>query len=115
MQSDYITDERSLAFFADSQHRIQTMATIHEQLYQSESLGEIHIELHQDNRQKIYLKIWDNGVGMSDKINWQESNSLGLKLVRIFAKQLKAEVEYDFSKGVSFSLIFEQLKYRSRF
>lgn len=180
LQSDYITDERSLAFFADSQHRIQTMATIHEQLYQSESLGEInlsdyisrlvdnlvfscsnrqvktiidiepvflnletaipcgllinelitnslkhafpndisgeiHIELHQEDRQKIYLKIWDNGVGMSDKINWQESNSLGLKLVRIFAKQLKAEVEYNFSKGVSFSLIFEQLKYRSRF
>ena len=180
LQTDYITDEQALAFFADSQHRIQTMAIIHEQLYQSENLGEINlsdyisrlidnlvfscsnrqvktiidlesvslnletaipcgllinelitnslkhafpnnrpgeicVELHQDEQQKIHLKIWDNGIGISNEINWQESNSLGLKLVQIFAKQLKAEVECNFNKGVSFYLTFEQLKYRSRF
>lgn len=180
LQSDYITDERSLAFFADSQHRIQTMATIHEQLYQSETLGEInlsdyinrlvdnlvfshsnrqiktiidvapvflnletaipcgllinelitnslkhafpdnrvgeiYIELDRDDRSTIHLKIWDTGIGMSHEVDWHKSNSLGLKLVEIFTKQLKAEVECDVAQGVLFYLKFQELKYKSRF
>ena len=41
LQSDYIHDEEVLAIFADSQMRIQTMALIHEQLYQTKDLGQI--------------------------------------------------------------------------
>jgi PAS domain S-box-containing protein len=35
LQSDYIEDGKSLNLFADNQNRIQSMALIHEQLYQS--------------------------------------------------------------------------------
>lgn len=39
LQPETIEDQQMLDLFADSQSRIQTMALIHEQLYQSEDLG----------------------------------------------------------------------------
>ncbi|NES05696.1 MAG: PAS domain-containing protein, partial [Okeania sp. SIO2F4] len=182
LQSDYIEDEKVLDLFADSQNRIQTMALIHEQLYQSKDLGkidfseyihtlmdnllssysnresiinpiinvepislnletaipcgllinelvtnslkyafpngengEVSIELHQDEQEKIHLTIGDNGIGMPADFDWQNSSSLGLKLVRILSKQLKAEIEFDATQGTVVNLIFSPLKYKPRF
>ncbi len=44
LQSDYLEDERFSSVFADSQSRIETMALVHEQLYQSEDLRQINLE-----------------------------------------------------------------------
>ncbi|MGD1702344.1 PAS domain-containing protein [Dapis sp. BLCC M229] len=182
LQSDYIEDEKVLDLFADSQNRIQTMALIHEQLYQSKDLGQIDfseyihtlidnlfcsysnresiinpiinvepislnletaipcgllinelvtnslkyafpngengelgIELHQDEQEKIYLTIRDNGIGIPADFDWQNSSSLGLKLVRILSKQLKAEIEFDGTQGTVVNLRFFPLKYKPRF
>ncbi|MBD2461440.1 CBS domain-containing protein [Oscillatoria sp. FACHB-1407] len=43
LQSDYIKDEKILALFNESQHRIRSMALIHEKLYQSKDLSSIHM------------------------------------------------------------------------
>ncbi|MEB3341114.1 PAS domain-containing protein [Okeania sp.] len=182
LQSDYIEDERIMELFADSQNRIQTMALIHEQLYQSKDLGQVNfreyihnlmdnllcsyinresiinpiinvesitmnletaipcgliinelvtnslkyafpnsengevvIELYQDEEEKIHLTIRDNGIGIPPDFDWQNSPSLGLKLVRILSKQLKAEIEFDGTQGTVFNLIFFPLKYKPRF
>jgi len=182
LQSDYIEDEKVLDLFADSQNRIQTMALIHEQLYQSKDLakidfseyihtlmdnllssynntetiinprvnvesislnletaipcgliinelvtnslkyafpngenGEVGIELHQDEQAKIYLTIRDNGIGIPADFDWQNSSSLGLKLVRILSKQLKAEIEFNGNQGTVVNLKFSPLKYKPRF
>ncbi|MGD1804683.1 PAS domain-containing protein [Dapis sp. BLCC M126] len=182
LQSDYIEDEKVLELFADSQNRIQTMALIHEQLYQSKDLGqidfteyihtlmdnllcsysnreniihpvinvepislnletaipcgllinelvtnslkyafpngengEVGLELHQDEQEKIHLTIRDNGIGIPADFDWQNSSSLGLKLVRILSKQLKAEIEFDGSQGTVVNLKFSPLKYKPRF
>lgn len=178
LQSEQIEDERLLNLFADSQNRIQAMALIHEQLYQSQDFGKvefgdylqrlihnlsfsygnqtqaicpviktepvqinldtaipcgllinelvtnafkhafpdgqagtIYIQLDQDEAQQFNLKIWDDGVGLPASVNWQDSTSLGLKLVRILAKQLKATITLDFSQGTSVQLTFAELKY----
>ncbi|MGB3693123.1 MAG: PAS domain S-box protein [Spirulinaceae cyanobacterium] len=44
LQSDYLEDERFSSIFADSQSRIETMALVHEQLYQSKDLRQINLE-----------------------------------------------------------------------
>lgn len=41
LQSAYVTDEKALEFFRDSQQRIQSMAMVHEQLYLNEDLSRI--------------------------------------------------------------------------
>ncbi len=182
LQSDYIEDEKVLELFSDSQNRIETMALIHEQLYQSKDLGKINfreyihtlmdnllcsysnretiinpiinvesisinletaipcgliinelvtnslkyafpngedgevgLELHQDEQEKIHLTIRDNGIGIPADFDWQNSSSLGLKLVRILSKQLKAEIEFDGTQGTVVNLRFFPLKYKPRF
>jgi PAS domain S-box-containing protein len=77
--------------------------------------GEIYIQFDRDKDELLHLRVQDNGVGIPDRINWQNSPSLGLKLVRILAQQLKAKIECDRTNGTSFSLTFQELNYRPRF
>jgi two-component sensor histidine kinase len=41
LQSNQIDDEETLALFANSEHRVRAMATIHERLYLSQDLAKI--------------------------------------------------------------------------
>jgi two-component sensor histidine kinase len=77
--------------------------------------GEIHIELHQEVGQMLHLYVWDNGIGIPDSLDWQNSNSLGLKLIGLFSQQLRADTHHAFANGVFFHLTFEPLKYNPRF
>lgn len=43
LQAKYLSDEQALKIFRNSQNRIETMALIHEKLYQSEDLSRINI------------------------------------------------------------------------
>lgn len=77
--------------------------------------GEIHIELHQEVGQKLHLYVWDDGIGIPDSLDWQNSNSLGLKLIGLFSQQLRADMHHAFANGVFFHFAFEPLKYKPRF
>jgi PAS domain S-box-containing protein len=44
LQTNYITDEKSLAIFEESRNRVRSMALIHEKLYQNESLSSLNIK-----------------------------------------------------------------------
>ncbi|NJL44828.1 MAG: response regulator [Leptolyngbyaceae cyanobacterium SM2_3_12] len=43
LQANYLTDPQAIQYFEDSQHRIQSMALIHEKLYQSSNLAQIDL------------------------------------------------------------------------
>jgi two-component sensor histidine kinase len=77
--------------------------------------GEIHIELHQEIGQKLHLYVWDDGIGIPDSLDWQNSSSLGLKLIGLFSQQLRADMHHAFANGVFFHFAFEPLKYNPRF
>jgi len=79
--------------------------------FPNSQFGEIKIELKLDQQQQIYLRISDNGIGIPGNIDWQDSPSLGLRLVSILGDQLEASVEVDFSNGTSFTLIFQEQSY----
>lgn len=78
-------------------------------------LGEVRIVMFKDINEKFVLEVCDNGIGIPSTVNWETSNSLGLKLVRILAKQLNGTITVDTSEGTSISLIFSELKYKQRF
>ncbi len=174
LQSSYVEDEAVRNLFHDSQNRIQTMAVIHEQLYQSDDLseinladyikrlvsnlflsynhsqggikpitnlevchlnietaipagllinelvtnafkhafphgkGEVTINLRLKKKDNIVLEVKDNGKGFPKDLNWEDSPSLGLRLVRLLTQQLDAEIEVQSSpeKGTCFCLEF---------
>lgn len=174
LQSSYIEDEQVRSLFDDSQNRIQTMAVIHEQLYQSDDLSQINfadyinrlvsnlflsynhyhtgikpVTYLQECRlnietaipagllinelvtnafkhafptgegevtinliakeEDIELEVKDNGIGLPDNLNIEQTNSLGLRLVRLLAQQLDAEivVESEKNQGSCFRLCFK--------
>lgn len=181
LQADNLNDRRLTDLFTTAQNRIQAIALIHEQLYQSDNLvqvdfgeylkrlilnvflvntcelglvkpmievetvhlnletavpcgllinellvnslkhafpnrrsGEVHVALYQ-NDQLIHVSVQDNGIGIAPDLDWQNTASLGFKLVCILAKQLKAKVHLDRTFGTSVQLTFSELKYKPRF
>ncbi len=68
------------------------------------------IELQSTKSNQIKLEIKDNGKGFPPDLNWQESPSLGLRLVRLLAQQLDAEINVNSNQnGTCFSLEFSPL------
>lgn len=60
------------------------------------------------------LYISDNGIGLPEDLNIQESSTLGLKLINSLAIQLEGELEIKSNNGTSFLLKFKELKYDER-
>jgi len=50
--------------------------------------------------------IKDNGDGIPNRIQMDNGNSLGLRLISMLTTQLKGEVRLDRSKGTSFRIEF---------
>ncbi|MFB3819555.1 MAG: sensor histidine kinase [Candidatus Methylomirabilales bacterium] len=55
---------------------------------------------------RIQIRIWDNGRGLPEGLDIQQSTSLGLRLVRILAQRLKAEIRVESYEGAAFTLTF---------
>ncbi|NEN89280.1 MAG: GAF domain-containing protein [Okeania sp. SIO3H1] len=83
--------------------------------FPDQRVGKVQIAMFKDINQKLVLEVCDNGIGIPSTVNWETSNSLGLKLVRLLAKQLNGTLTFDTSNGTSISLIFSELKYKQRF
>lgn len=72
--------------------------------------GEIHIALRQEPDQTYILHMGDNGIGFSEKITFETSKSLGLKLIHNLARQLKGSITRDSSlKGTNYILRFREI------
>jgi PAS domain S-box-containing protein len=76
--------------------------------------GEIRINLRSDNDKKYILTVSDNGVGFPKDLDFRNTESLGLRLVRALTNQLKGNIEIDSNGGTEFKIIFEELKYKAR-
>jgi PAS domain S-box-containing protein len=181
LQSDHVQDQTTLSVLRDSQSRLQTMALIHEQLYQSKDLQEIDFEaylrrlvqnlllsygeaathitlnlaiasvylnietaipcgllinelvtnalkhafpeqtmgmidihLHSDPEGYLNLLIQDDGIGLDPDIFTTQTGSFGVKLIKILARQLKADMSIQSEPGTLFHLRFRELSYKPR-
>ena len=77
---------------------------------QNDDEGEIHIALRQEPDQSYILHMGDNGIGFSEKITFETSKSLGLKLIHNLARQLKGSITRDSSqKGTNYILRFKEI------
>jgi PAS domain S-box-containing protein len=71
--------------------------------------GEIKISMYSLNKNEIELIVTDNGVGLPKKVDFRDTETLGLHLVRILAEdQLHGDIKLDRTKGTSFSIRFRR-------
>lgn len=68
--------------------------------------GEIRIELHDHADGMARLIVADNGVGLKADVDWVNTRSLGLRLVRTLAEQLGAKIEVHSTAGLEVRLAF---------
>ncbi|WP_321421202.1 histidine kinase dimerization/phosphoacceptor domain -containing protein [uncultured Methanobacterium sp.] len=76
--------------------------------------GEFKIELHSCSDGFYDLIISDNGVGMPENINFDETDTLGLQLVNSLVNQLEGTIELSRDRGTKFNIKFKELEYKER-
>ena len=70
--------------------------------------GEVRIGLSTSPERRIELRVEDDGIGLPGSVDIQETNSLGLRLVRILAGQIDASVACFTGGGTVFEVRFRQ-------
>lgn len=86
LQAEYTSDKKAVESLKDSTNRIGSIAFIHEHLYRSDDLN--------------------NGIGLSENLDFRNSSTLGLSLVSVLTQQLKGSIELDKTKGTKFKITF---------
>jgi len=177
LQSGNITDKQYLDMFKESQHRIKSMALVHEKLYQTKNLadidfkgyvkslvislfrsyktkpgkitlktevgdvalgleravpcgliinelvsnslkyafpeeraGEIRVAFNSTDENMLVLEVSDNGIGMPEKLDFRNTESLGLHLVTILSEdQLHGTIELNRTDGTKFYIRFKNI------
>jgi two-component system, sensor histidine kinase PdtaS len=69
--------------------------------------GIVSVRLISLPNQRLSMTVEDNGIGMPSDFDPEASVSLGLKLVRILARQIRADWKYTPGNGTAFTLVFE--------
>ena len=68
--------------------------------------GEVRIRMRRQSAATISLTLSDTGVGLPPNVDWANSRSLGLRLVRALAEQLHASLDVRSDGGTEVHLLF---------
>lgn len=70
--------------------------------------GKIEIDLSQTSEHTYLLRVSDDGIGLPEGYDMEHSETLGLKLVKILSRQLKAKLNYSVHNGTEFKIEFSE-------
>jgi len=76
--------------------------------------GEIKIDFREILDRQFYLSIQDNGSGFPTDFDVENTETLGVRLVKMLADQLDGEISIDSHSGTCYNLLFKELNYRRR-
>jgi PAS domain S-box-containing protein len=76
-----------------------------------EGIITIHLKSLQD---KMELTIADNGIGLPKDIDIDNTEILGLQLVKSLVNQIGGKIELDQTHGTEFKIIFKEVEYNER-
>ena len=89
--------------------------------FPDQSKGELHVKLGknkdggEEGKDNYVLVVRDNGIGLPEDIDYQDSGSLGMILVNALVKQVHGVIVLDREKGTQFTIKFTQKASRSMF
>ncbi|MGB7969582.1 MAG: histidine kinase dimerization/phosphoacceptor domain -containing protein [Methanobacterium sp.] len=75
--------------------------------------GKICFNMLRDNNM-INFKVSDNGIGIPNKLQLDNTSTLGLNLVKTLVNQLEGELTIDQNNGISYDVIFREMHYKER-
>ena len=75
--------------------------------------GKICFNMIRDNKM-INFKVSDNGIGIQDSSQIENTSTLGLNLVKTLVNQLEGELTVDQNDGISYDVIFKEMDYKTR-
>ncbi len=70
--------------------------------------GLVVLTLGKKSDKMVYLSVYDDGVGFAAGVDWEQSRSLGLRIVKMLARQIDAHVEVINDNGTKFIIQFER-------
>lgn len=76
--------------------------------------GRVYINITESEPGEYLLTIGDDGVGIPKEIDFNNAETLGLKLVKILSSQLSGKVSLVRSNGTEFRISFKKLNYFKR-
>lgn len=85
-----------------------------EHAFTEQEQGNIWLNLKYNAEGEIELIIKDDGRGMPSDFDFDDAESLGLRLVKILTRQLEGKLELDLSQGTCFKITFAELDYSER-
>ncbi|MEO0373601.1 MAG: histidine kinase dimerization/phosphoacceptor domain -containing protein [Cyanobacteria bacterium P01_A01_bin.17] len=71
--------------------------------------GEIYIKMAEINSQDITLTVTDNGIGLPSDINIEETETIGLQMVKTLTQQMSGTLSISRCPGTSFCITFPQV------
>jgi len=72
--------------------------------------GEILIKFYASKDDTFSLIVRDNGIGLSEDLDFRDTESLRLQLVTALVEQLEGTIELDRSEGTAFEIVFKKSK-----
>ncbi|NET31844.1 MAG: response regulator [Cyanothece sp. SIO1E1] len=76
--------------------------------FPAQQSGQIKIDFLVDSQGQLSLSIEDDGVGLPENLDIQQTNSLGLRLVRELTRQLKGQLQIGHDHGTCFRITLPQ-------
>jgi len=76
--------------------------------------GSIRIELKSDENGYVLL-VSDDGIGLSEDVDFEKTDSLGFQLVNNLVNQINGKIVLDRSHGTEFKINFNEVDYNKRF
>jgi len=74
--------------------------------YPNDRSGEIIVDLYESDSGYVTVAVSDNGIGLPEGLDWKNSNSLGLPIVDVLARQIGGQLTVRASPGASFTIEF---------
>jgi two-component sensor histidine kinase len=74
--------------------------------FPQESSGTVKVFFKRPDKNLVSLIVYDDGIGISDDIDLENSTGFGLTLVNMLVSQLKGSVDIIRSKGTTFRITF---------
>jgi two-component system, sensor histidine kinase PdtaS len=71
--------------------------------------GQIVIDLFKKENDKLEMHVTDNGIGLPVNFSWENTNTLGIELIKTLVEQINGTVEIAGSFGTSFKIVFEDI------